>query len=289
MAYVRGQFIGAGGFGQVYKYKKNNNELVGKHVSTPCDDHEEHTVMKMMTSNKYVVKYIDTRMHDETTRVIFMEYCSHGNMLDLINEQRMCQNTMTLHDVQKTLRFNLKVFYMVCKGVKSMHEKGVVHHDIKPENVFLANNKWWWKDVIVKLGFVSTKTSKDVIAKLGDFGMASRGKCTDSMGTRGHMAPEVLAKELHGIEADVWSMGVMLHQLMHFGDLPFGKPKSKADLIMRVAQNVQTNPVCEQLFPTIYDVLTRMLQLDRSKRVDMTVVKSAIKAIIVQNRRHPAV
>ena len=147
----------------------------------------------------------------------------------------------------------MKLFLQLCKGVAHMHAMRVVHNDIKPSNVFLK---------------VKTRQdgSVEMVAKLGDFGMASFGESC-YIGTEEYMAPEVFAR---GVEADVWSMGVVLYQLTHFGRIP----------TFDHHRHLIVNDACQKTFPGIKGILVSMLHFDKSKRLDMDHVTSAIKRIL---------
>ena len=101
-----------------------------------------------------------------------------------------------------------------CDGLAEAHELGVVHRDLKPSNVFL----------------VSGSTPSPVI-KVLDFGIAAgdptnkrRSGLTDvqyPIGTPAYMSPEqMLASNEVDARSDIWSMGVLLYQLIA-GRLPF--------------------------------------------------------------------
>lgn len=89
--------------------------------------------------------------------------------------------------------------------IASLHERGVVYRDLKPENVMLDTE-----------GYV----------KLIDFGTAKKlgevcGRTFTMVGTDHYMAPEVMRGKGYGLEVDVWALGIILYELM-CGHLPFG-------------------------------------------------------------------
>jgi serine/threonine protein kinase len=87
-----------------------------------------------------------------------------------------------------------------------LHSYGIVHRDIKLENVMMSD---------------STEKS---VPKLVDFGLAKiigpSEKTTEPFGTLGYVAPEVLKKEPYTFSCDLWSLGCISYALLS-GSLPF--------------------------------------------------------------------
>jgi len=100
-----------------------------------------------------------------------------------------------------------------------MHAKNIVHRDIKPANIMLD-----YKDNVkdcMKLEFRSA---------LVDFGFATilpdGARCAQRYGTPLYMAPEVLAGAMYDSQADIWSFGVTLFELLT-GKVPFDGNSSR--------------------------------------------------------------
>ncbi|KAK3136513.1 hypothetical protein QOZ80_5BG0437480 [Eleusine coracana subsp. coracana] len=91
-----------------------------------------------------------------------------------------------------------RIMRELLRGAKAIHGNGIVHRDIKPANILVT------AEGLVKIGdFGSTKS---LVEKQPPFGIA---------GTIGYMAPEVLVKnEDHGTEADMWSLGCIMAELL---------------------------------------------------------------------------
>ena len=87
-----------------------------------------------------------------------------------------------------------------------MHNYGIVHRDLKLENVMMSD------------------TTEESIPKLVDFGLAKmigpNEKALEPFGTLGYVAPEVLKKQPYSTSCDLWSYGCIIYALLS-GSLPF--------------------------------------------------------------------
>ncbi|KAK3256412.1 hypothetical protein CYMTET_34455 [Cymbomonas tetramitiformis] len=134
---------------------------------------------------------------DYTSVYLFMEYCEGGDLLTRLKDKG-CFNE----------RVSARIIRQLAEAVQECHKKGIMHRDVKPENVLLTDN------------------SESPGVKLTDFGLStffSPGQKflgeRHMVGTTLYAAPEVL-KQLYSEEADVWSCGVTLY-VMLCGRLPF--------------------------------------------------------------------
>ena len=121
------------------------------------------------------------------------ELCSGGELFDYLAEKGRLSEEETR-----------VIFGQLCLAVAYVHSKGIVHRDLKLENVLLDER---------------------CRVKLGDFGFTrefERGVLLETFcGTTGYASPEMLmAKKYLGPEVDVWSLGVILYTLLT-GTLPF--------------------------------------------------------------------
>ncbi|KAF9063017.1 hypothetical protein BDP27DRAFT_1335869 [Rhodocollybia butyracea] len=172
----------------------------------------------------------------ESSIWIVTELCSGGELFDYLSEKGRLSEDET--------RF---LFGQLCLAVAYLHEKGIVHRDLKLENVLLDER---------------------CRVKLGDFGFTrefERGVSMETFcGTTGYASPEMLqGKKYFGAEVDIWSLGVILYCLLT-GMLPFDDDDEQ---IMRDKVVVGEFEDPEWLSNEARDLIKNILQKEPSKRL----------------------
>ncbi|KAK4510631.1 uncharacterized protein ATC70_005062 [Mucor velutinosus] len=126
-----------------------------------------------------------------------MEYCSMGDLNGYI------KNTYQSQGMPEDIV--LHFLGQLASGLKYLHDQNLIHRDIKPKNIFLVTPP-------------TTSAINVPDVKLGDFGFAKAlPKTSLAMSVLGspiYMAPEVLKGEPYNYKADLWSLGVVLYELM---------------------------------------------------------------------------
>lgn len=114
------------------------------------------------------------------------------------------------------------VIYQILQGVKYLHRFGIVHRDLKLENIMMSNS------------------TDRAIPKIVDFGLSKiigpNETATEPFGTLGYVAPEVLKKQPYSFSCDMWSIGCILYALIS-GSLPFDNNNQKE--LMRMTMDDQ--------------------------------------------------
>jgi serine/threonine-protein kinase ULK/ATG1 len=108
----------------------------------------------------------------------------------------------------------LSIFTQLVEGLKVLRKHNIMHRDLKPENVLIKEGNF----------------------KLADFGFCKElgGECMTRtmLGSPLYMAPEVLRGEAYSVNADIWSIGVILYEML-YGHCPF-QSHSIASLISTI-------------------------------------------------------
>lgn len=98
------------------------------------------------------------------------------------------------------------IMFQIIQGVHYLHSFGIVHRDLKLENIMMSDQK------------------EQASPKIVDFGLSKiigpNETANEPFGTLGYVAPEVLKKQPYTFSCDIWSLGCILYALLS-GSLPF--------------------------------------------------------------------
>ncbi|KAA0152872.1 hypothetical protein FNF31_06569 [Cafeteria roenbergensis] len=196
-------------------------------------------------NHPYVVRLLETIENAKRIHIV-MEYAGGGNLCSYVKARRRLPEAEAR-----------KIFLQLLLSVEYMHGLGIIHRDIKLENVLFDS-------------------SRDM--KLVDFGFSVA--CRDPnkrlkvfCGTPSYMAPEIVQrKEYLGRPVDIWSLGVLLYACL-CGCFPF-VAKTYPELYKRIAAAQLRFP--DHVSNAAKDLVRRMLHPDPLKRIPLA-----------RARRHP--
>ncbi|XP_035300485.1 myosin light chain kinase, smooth muscle isoform X6 [Cricetulus griseus] len=185
--------LGSGKFGQVFRLveKKTGKPWAGKFFKAYSAKEKENIRQEISIMNclhhPKLVQCVDA-FEEKANIVMVLEIVSGGELFERIIDE----------DFELTERECIKYMRQISEGVEYIHKQGIVHLDLKPENIMCVN-----------------KTGTRI--KLIDFGLARRLENAGSLkvlfGTPEFVAPEVINYEPIGYATDMWSIGVICYIL----------------------------------------------------------------------------
>ena len=209
--------LGEGSFGKVFKVEDARGVIYAFKIlklwAVPPDIRKKLTDrfdMEFETgqiNSNYLVHSI-AHGYINTVPYIVMEYCSNGNLLQLINNSN--------HVDWK------KITTEILYGLKDLHRYGKVHRDLKPENVLFKNNG---TAVLTDFGIAGDRNKRLTEKRIW-------GSQAQIFGTYAYMPPEqVMANREATVlpTTDIFSFGVLLYFTLT-GKLPFGRLENEIDL-----------------------------------------------------------
>ncbi|HUP62934.1 MAG TPA: serine/threonine-protein kinase [Thermoanaerobaculia bacterium] len=105
-----------------------------------------------------------------------------------------------------TIRERMEIFIDICKGVQHAHQKGLIHRDLKPSNVLVVDVEGKPTPKVIDFG-----VAKALDQPLTDANLRTRGAV---IGTPGYMSPEALSGDDLDTRTDVYSLGVLLYEIL---------------------------------------------------------------------------
>lgn len=242
--YSLGDRLGKGAFATVYKAIHLRTAEVAAIKQIPLDKIKSvDSVMGEIEllqdlEHPNIVKYFGF-MKDDTHLNIVLEYCENGSL------------AMILHKFG-SFPENLLARYMcqVLEGLAYLHKQGTIHRDIKGANIL---------------------TTKDGVAKLADFGVATKiggsepGESPGVVGTPHWMAPEIIQMQEPSPACDVWSLGATIVELRS-GKPPFGS-RSDIAAMYAIVQQDSLSMIPADSSASLRDFLTLCFEKDPVLRV----------------------
>ncbi|PHH51811.1 Serine/threonine-protein kinase KIN4 [Ceratocystis fimbriata CBS 114723] len=286
--YILGNVIGEGEFGKVRLGWKQNcsnqvaikiikKESLGNNPARLSKIHREVNILRGLQHNNIVRLY--DMISDDSRIGIVLEYASGGELFDYILRHRYLKDNNAK-----------RLFAQLVSGVGYLHKKGIVHRDLKLENLLLDRNK---NIIITDFGFANTFDADDILSEkeeeqLGDREVIKRSGL-DQIKSNGHRrgdlmqtscgspcyaAPELVVSDClyTGRKVDVWSCGVILYAMLAgylpFDDDPANPEGDNINLLYKYIVNT-TLTFPEYVSPHARDLLRRILVSDPRKRADL--------------------
>lgn len=263
-SYILGSTLGEGEFGKVKlgwrKDGKHPSQVaiklikradIAKDSESEIKIHREINSLKML-NHPNIVNLVEVMKSGKYIGIV-LEYASGGELFNYI-----LQNKFLKENVAK------KIFAQLVSGVDYMHSKGLIHRDLKLENLLLDKHK---NVIISDFGFVNSynKDKSDLMKT--------------SCGSPCYAAPELVLTQqpYEGRKVDIWSLGIILFAMLS-GYLPFDDDPENEDGedIVRLYHYICKTPLTfpEYVTPLARDLLRKIVVPNPRKRVGMDSIRS---------------
>lgn len=209
--------LGVGGFGTVYKAWDQHIKCwkALKVIHTEFYDEKEviHDLTKeakllMDIHAENIVRLWDVHLQGEI-KYIDMEYIDDGDLVDL---------KLKYSDKRVPEKVVLDLAKQIAIGMSKIHECNILHKDLKPQNIMLTK-----KGIVKIMDFGISETFSSSVSRL---------QSTSRSGTPRYMAPEQILGVDVGKEADIWSYGIIIYELLN-GKQPF-VAESRNDVLLQI-------------------------------------------------------
>jgi len=236
--------LGIGSYGRVYLVTHNLTKekyalkVINKHklmqAYGSCELIKNEIDIHSKLHHPNIIKLYNVLETEEEINIL-LEYADKGNLYTLIqkekgfNEAKACE-----------------YFIQIVNAVYFLHQNNIIHRDIKPENILI---------------------SEDDTLKLCDFGWAKEimvNNRSTFCGTVEYMAPEIVESGKYDYSVDIWSLGILLYELL-MGQSPFKSKKEKNTMIKIKLHNLSFKG--KKLSEECIDLINRLLDANPANRL----------------------
>ncbi|KAL4506887.1 hypothetical protein ABPG72_001308 [Tetrahymena utriculariae] len=258
--------LGEGAYGKVYEGVEKNTQKTVAIKKLDIRQFQNDTYLRNSIiseieilkrfNHKNIVKFIDL-ITTQRSLYIITEFCKDKDLRFLIQNKRLTES-QALHILRD-----------IVEGFQELVKHNVIHRDLKPANILI----------------------NDQVFKIADFGFAkyvdysSAQLLRSCVGSPLYMAPQILARKAYGLKSDIWSIGVIFHEMV-YQDVPW-KARDERELLnnimrqpFKVRKNVKLQSISEE-------ILRRTLVIEEKDRISWDDLFKIFDQYDAQNRNLP--
>ncbi|KAF9938339.1 hypothetical protein BGZ65_000026 [Modicella reniformis] len=245
-----GRLLGAGNFARVFEAEEKNSGIVyavkivkrNRDFNSKLSGNLEREIGTLMSIDHPNLLRVHKVFVDRDEYFLVTELASGGELFDCVRDVFKFSEPEARH-----------VFRQILNGVKYLHDHGIVHRDLKLENILVMDKE-------------------TLTVKISDFGLSNViGDCrflNTICGTPSYVAPEVLRKEGYGKPVDMWSLGVLFYIFL-CGFPPFCEDLGPPRLRFQILENRYEfpSPYWDEVSDEAVNLVQELLLLNTKERL----------------------
>ncbi|WKA05689.1 hypothetical protein VitviT2T_023638 [Vitis vinifera] len=249
--YILGPRIGSGSYAVVWESRHRQSGMVvaikeidKEHLNPKVKDNLFKEIEILRTINHPNIIRLLQAIETSDRIFLVLEYCDGGDLAAYIHRRGRVPEAVARHFMRQ-----------LAAGLQVLHEKRLIHRDLKPQNLLLSTNE----------------ATTAPLLKIGDFGFArdlTQGLADTQCGSPLYMAPEIIQNQKYDAKADLWSVGAILFQLVT------GRPPFDGSTQFQLFHNILSaselrfpQGALQELHPDCVDLCRRLLRQNPVERL----------------------
>lgn len=264
-SYTKVRELGSGSFGKAFlvKWQSDDSYAVIKQIDIHSIkstkekkqiDQEGKLLEQLNHAN--IIGFREVYKTKKGKICIVMDYADGGDLSDKIKKAKENFDYLSEDEI-------LRIFTQIWLGIKHIHDRKIIHRDLKAQNIFLMKN-----------GTI----------KLGDFGIAkvleqTVAQAETQVGTPYYISPEIIKGRKYSLETDIWSLGIILYELWAL-DVPI-KARNLHELYMKISNCKKVPRISTKYSQDLQDLVDEILWVNPSRRPNINQI---LKKPLLKNK-----